>query len=168
MSCPLIFIFLFLCVRWLSCVFAANAYLCTGAFFFFKFFTFSQCHFRVKAVLNQLLNHYHNLLISLIVHPHLTSQVLLKWPFENTNVITFTVKTFVVRNLSCLMKRKVKVKLLSNVWLFATPWTVACQALLSMRFSRQEYWSVLPFPTQGSPTLQAGALPSEPPGIGFV
>ena len=32
----------------------------------------------------------------------------------------------------------------SHVWFFATPWTVACQATLSMRFSRQEYWSVLP------------------------
>ena len=29
----------------------------------------------------------------------------------------------------------------------ATPWNVACQAPLSMRFSRQEYWSVLPFPS---------------------
>ena len=35
---------------------------------------------------------------------------------------------------------------LSRVRLFATPWTVACQASLSMRFSRQQYWSGLPFP----------------------
>ena len=35
---------------------------------------------------------------------------------------------------------------LSHVWLFATPWTVACQTPLSMGFSRQEYWSRLPFP----------------------
>ena len=41
---------------------------------------------------------------------------------------------------------KVKVKSLSRVWLFATPWTVAYQALPSMGFSRQEYWSGLPFP----------------------
>ena len=50
-----------------------------------------------------------------------------------------------------------------------TPWTVACQALLSMEFSRQEYWSGLPFPTQGhfldpglgprSPAWQADSLP---------
>ena len=39
--------------------------------------------------------------------------------------------------------------ILSHVWLFATPWTVACQAPLSMKFSRQEYWSGLPLPTQG-------------------
>ena len=42
-----------------------------------------------------------------------------------------------------------KVKLLSHVQLFATPWTIACQAALSMGFSRQEYWSVLPFPPAG-------------------
>ena len=55
-----------------------------------------------------------------------------------------------------------------------TPWTVACQAPLSMGFSRQEGWNGLPFPSPedlpgpgiepGSPTLQAEALPSEPPG----
>ena len=52
-----------------------------------------------------------------------------------------------------------------------TPWTVACQALLSMEFSRQEYWSGLPFPSPRylpspeteprSPTLEADSLPSE-------
>ena len=40
---------------------------------------------------------------------------------------------------------KVKVKSLSCVWLFATPWTVAYHAPLSMGFSRQKYWSGLPF-----------------------
>ena len=64
-------------------------------------------------------------------------------------------------------------KLLSRVQLFATPWTVACQAPPSMGFSRQECWSGLPFPSPGdlpdpgiepgSPALQAVALPSEPP-----
>ena len=67
-----------------------------------------------------------------------------------------------------------EVKLLSRVRLFATPWTVAYQDPLSMGFSRQEYWSGLPFPSPGdlpnpgikpgSPALQAGALSSEPPG----
>ena len=37
--------------------------------------------------------------------------------------------------------------MLSHVQLFATPWTVAHQAPLSMAFSRQEYWSGLPFPS---------------------
>ncbi|KAI4548127.1 hypothetical protein MG293_000457 [Ovis ammon polii] len=41
---------------------------------------------------------------------------------------------------------EVKVKSLSRVRLFATQWTVACQAPLPMGFSRQEYWSGLPFP----------------------
>ena len=69
---------------------------------------------------------------------------------------------------------KVKVKSLSLVQLFATPWTVAHQAPLSMEFSRQDYWNGLPFPSPrdlpdpgtqpGSPTLQADALPSEPQG----
>ena len=40
---------------------------------------------------------------------------------------------------------KVKMKLLSRVQLFATPWTVAYQAPSSMGFSRQGYWSGLPF-----------------------
>jgi len=43
----------------------------------------------------------------------------------------------------------VKVKLLSHVQLFVTPWCVAYQAPLSMGFSRQEYWSVLLFPSPG-------------------
>ena len=59
-----------------------------------------------------------------------------------------------------------------NVWLFETLWTVAHQVPLSMGFSRQEYWSGLPFPPPGdtpesgiepmtlvSPTLQVGSLP---------
>ena len=43
-----------------------------------------------------------------------------------------------------------KVESLSHVWLFATPWTVARQAPPSMGFSRQEYWSGLPFSSPGS------------------
>ena len=60
--------------------------------------------------------------------------------------------------------------MLSRVQLFATPWTVAHQASLSMGFSRQEYWSGLPFPSPrhlpnpSSPALQAYSLLSEPPG----
>ena len=73
---------------------------------------------------------------------------------------------------------KMKVKLLSPVQLFVTPWTVAYQAPLSMEFSRQGYWSGLPFPSPGdlpnpgikprSPALQADALPSEPLGKPLV
>ena len=67
----------------------------------------------------------------------------------------------------------VKLKSLSRVQLFATPWTkVAHQAPPSMGFSRQKYWSGLPFPSPGdlpdpgikpgSPELQADTLTSEP------
>ena len=44
----------------------------------------------------------------------------------------------------------IKVKVLSHVQLFRIPWTVACQAPLSMEFSRQEYWSGLPVPSWGN------------------
>ena len=69
---------------------------------------------------------------------------------------------------------------LSRVQLFATPWTVAYQAPPSMGFSRQDYWSGMPFPPPGDlpnsgiepkfPSLQADSLPSEtlgkPVGVG--
>ena len=67
-----------------------------------------------------------------------------------------------------------EVKLLSHVQLFVTPWTVSNQVPPSMGFSRQEYWSGLPFPFPGAlpnpgikpgfPALQADASLSEPPG----
>ena len=57
---------------------------------------------------------------------------------------------------------------------FVIPWTVTCQAPLSMGFSRQEYWSGFPFPSPGdlpnpgiepgSTTLQADTFLPEPPG----
>ena len=62
--------------------------------------------------------------------------------------------------------------MLSHVQLFASPWTVVCQAPLSMKFSRQEYWSGFPFPPPGDlpdpgikptalvfPAWQADSLP---------
>ena len=71
-----------------------------------------------------------------------------------------------------------EMKALSRVQLFAIPWTVAYQAAPYMGFSRQEYWSGLPFPfpgnlpnpriKPGSLTLQADALLSEPPGKPLV
>ena len=75
-------------------------------------------------------------------------------------------------------------KSLSRVQLFASLWTVACQAPVSMGFSQQEYWTGVPFPSPGdlsdpgiepkSPSLQADSLPSEPagkpkaPGAGLI
>ena len=87
---------------------------------------------------------------------------------ELTELMVFPVVMYDVR------KVKRKVKSLSHVLLYATPWIVAYQAFPSMGFSRQECWSGLPFPSPGdlldpgieprSPTLQADALSSEPPG----
>ena len=57
---------------------------------------------------------------------------------------------WVAISFSSAWKWKVKIKSLSHVWLFATPWTAAYQALLSMGFSRQEYWSGLPLPSLSS------------------
>ena len=72
------------------------------------------------------------------------------------------------------MKVKAKVKSLSCVLLFVTPWTVAYQVPPSMGFSRQEYWSGLLFASPGylpnpgiepgSPALQAVSLPAERQG----
>ena len=80
-----------------------------------------------------------------------------------------------VTKLCCMLSR------FSHVWLFATLWTEARQNLLSMGFSRQEYWSGLPcpppgdFPTRGSDLRllcllhwQAGSLPLVPPKSGGV
>ena len=68
-------------------------------------------------------------------------------------------------------KVKVKMKSLSLIRLFATPWTVAYHTPESMGFSGQEYWSGLPFPSSEdlpnsgieprSPALQADSLPTE-------
>ena len=68
------------------------------------------------------------------------------------------------------------VQIVSNS--FGTPWTVTRQALLSMRFPRQEHWSGLPFPSPGalpdpgtepvSPALAGGFLTTEPPGKHFL
>ena len=73
-----------------------------------------------------------------------------------------------------LRHKEVKVKSLSCVRLFATPWMATYQAPRSMGFSRQEYWSGLPFASPGdfpnpgieprSLALQTDALPSEPLG----
>ena len=73
---------------------------------------------------------------------------------------------------------KVKVLVTSVVSASATPWTIACQAPLMTEFSRQEYWSGLPFPFPGdlpdpviepvSSALWADSLPSEPSGKAII
>ena len=70
-----------------------------------------------------------------------------------------------------------RVCMLSCIWLFVTPWTVASQTPLSMEVSRQEYWSGLPFPSPGnlpdpgikpaspaSPALAGGFFTTAPAG----
>ena len=69
----------------------------------------------------------------------------------------------------CHCTHFIVVQLLSHVYSFETPWTIAHQAPLSVGFSRQAYWSVLPFPSPEdlldaeikpvSPALQVGSLP---------
>ena len=73
------------------------------------------------------------------------------------------------------LKRAHSVLVLSHIQLLEAPWTVACQAPLSVGFPRQEYWSGLPFSSPGdipdpgiellstvSPALQTDSLPTEP------
>ena len=81
---------------------------------------------------------------------------------------------WVAISFSNAWKWKVKVKSLSRVWLLATPWTAAYQALPSMGFSGQQYWSGVPLPSPGDlPDSETDIMPSvlagrffttEPPG----
>ena len=108
-------------------------------------------------------------------HPYLTTGKtidLTRWTFVGKvmsllfNMLSRLVVTFLPRS---------KVKSFSCVRLFVTPWTVAYQAPWSVGFSRQEYWSGLPFPFPGdlpnpgieprSPPLQTDTFPSEPLGF---
>ena len=86
----------------------------------------------------------------------------------NTNIYPLTHSSLCLRLCAWM---------LSCVQLFGTPWTAAHQALLSIEFSRQEYWSGLPFPTPGnlpdpgiknaslvSTALAGGFFTTEPPG----
>ena len=107
------------------------------------------------------------------------------WRFDSLLCFDFFSRTFVEDRclflafprgwwrVSAHVKER-KEKSLSRVQLFATPWTVAYQAFPSMGFSKQEFWSGLPFPSpgdlpdprieSGSPAMEADALTSEPPG----
>ena len=108
---------------------------------------------------------------------------------ENRNIVPNSTQSFEagivilfphykMRNWNLVKVIWSEVKSLSHVRLFAIPWTVVYQASLSTGFSRQDYWSGLPFPSPGdlpdpgikprSPALQADALPSETPGKGYV
>ena len=70
-----------------------------------------------------------------------------RWIFEAEHALTLKQSKNISRKplaVQCLLC------VFSRVWLFATPWTVALQASLPMEFSRQEYWSGLPFASPGN------------------
>ena len=69
---------------------------------------------------------------------------------------------WVAISFSNAWKWKVKVKSLSSVQLFATPWTVAYQAPPSMGFSRQEYWSGVPLPSPGCTSINTKTTQMQP------
>ena len=94
--------------------------------------------------------------------------------FDEINLVSSWHKFIVLHIDLNTPERELKVKLLSCVWLFPTPWTAVYQAPASVEFSKQEYWTELPFPSPEdlpdsvveprSSALQADVLPSEPPG----
>ena len=80
-------------------------------------------------------------------------------PDNHDRVITHLEPDILECEVKCALG-KVKVKSLSHVQLFATPWTVAYHAPLTMGFSRQEYWNGLPFPSPGdlpNPGIEPGS-----------
>ena len=97
-------------------------------------------------------------------------------PLDAGTIKLFSLGKKVNPNLS-IVRLCVWAQLLSHVQLFATPWTVAHWAPLSMEFSGQEYWNGLPFPTPGdlpylgiqpmflaSPAFAGGFFTTVPPG----
>ena len=108
---------------------------------------------------------YHRIVVNQRVNPQYSININCYW------LLLF--RRWDISNLVQSKWSEVKVKSLSHVRLFATPWTVTYQAPPSMGFSRQEHWNGLPFPSPGdlpnpgieprSPALQAEALTSEPP-----
>ena len=108
------------------------------------------------------------------VRPHRWQPTRLPCPWDSPGKNTGVGCHFL---LQC-MKVKSESESLSHVLLCATLWTGTCQGPLSIKFSRQEYWSWLPFPSPGDlsdpgiepgfPTLQEDSLPSEPPGKPFL
>ena len=100
--------------------------------------------------------------------------VLLPWSDGAHSVPSVETLLLFKKNLIKVVVSPTYSPMLSHVQLFAAPWAVAHWASLSMEFSRQEYWSGLPFPSPGylpdpgikhrSPILQADSLPSEQPG----
>ena len=96
--------------------------------------------------------HLHVYLSSCIWRPQVVFRFLfslssLRWMCHSTLVLSSSI--FCGPPSSLALNVKVKVKSLSRVRLFSTPWTVAYQAPPSVVLSRQEYWNGLPFPSPG-------------------
>ena len=87
-------------------------------------------------------------------------------------------QTEALAQVACGMCKAWGCSVVQLCWVFETLWTIALQAPLSMKFSRQEYWSRLSLPSAGdppnpglelaSPALQAGSLPLSPSGRPLV
>ena len=101
---------------------------------------------------------------SLMLDPELRFSIGKQWYFKKLKSHVETINMYTHKSGSVSR---------SFVFNSVTPWTAARQSSLSLEFSRQEYWSGLPFPSPGdlpysgikpgSPALQADSLPSEPP-----
>ena len=108
------------------------------------------------------------LLENCLMQAQFTSQVMIWWVYKQNLELPFVRLLFPYLLSSCCAACVPSG--FSHVWLFATTWTVACRAPLSMRISRQEYWSIYPpgdLPDPCDPCLshwQAGSLPLAPPG----
>ena len=83
------------------------------------------------------------------------------WLISNLRGKTFTVSSLNPWLQTFSYRRVCVCQLLSCVQLFATPWAIDCQGPLSTEFSRQEYWSGLPFPSPGD-LLSLGIEPGSP------
>ena len=108
-----------------------------------------------------------------LAHSTNNNLFLLSFKFD----FAFLLAKYLYINIFIVLSLKVKVKLLSHAQLFATRWTLACLAPLSMGFPVQEYWSRLPFPPPGDlpdpgidlkspayPAVAGGFFTTEPPG----
>ena len=118
----------------------------------------------------ELIHIVHNPNIHMETQNPLMSQNYLRKEEQSWRLHTcWLIKHYKAAGTKTVSAAAITFQLLSHVWLFATPWTVCRQAPLSMGFSRQEYWSGLPFPSPGnlpdqaitprSPVWQTDSLP---------
>ena len=105
-------------------------------------FTISQSLLKFMSIESVRLSNHHILFCLLFLLPSIFPSIRV-FPSESTLCIRLTILELWLHHVHS------EVKSLSCVRLFATPWTVACEASPSMGFSRQEYWSGLPFPSPG-------------------